>query len=190
MSAPPDGILVQLLATHEALESAGVSHGLIGGWAVIAWGRVRATRDVDWLAEIPLSRKREILALLAAFGEPDWREAGEDDPVAGLIRVVPTTEHGAVTDVLLARAGADLEALGRCVPVEIAGRSLPTVRPEDIVAMKLQAGGGLDYDDARAILAAQSDKIDKALLMAACRRRGVLERLRLIRKKDARDGPA
>lgn len=185
MSAPrPDqGILAQLLATHEALESADVPHGLIGGWAAVAWGRVRATRDVDWLAEIPVSRKKEILALLAAFGEPDWREAGEDDPVAGLIRVVPKADHGAVTDVLLARSGADREALGRCVPVEIAGRTLPTVRPEDIVAMKLQAGGGLDYDDARAILSAQSDKIDAALLLAACRRRRVLERLDLIRKK-------
>lgn len=183
MSAPREGILAQLLATHDALESAGVAHGLIGGWAAIAWGRVRATRDVDWLAEIPVSRKKEIMALLTAFGEPDWREAGEDDPVAGLIRVVPKTEHGAVTDVLLARSGADRDALGRCVSVEISGRALPTVRPEDIVAMKLQAGGGLDYDDARAILAAQSGKIDETLLVEACRRRRALDRLELLRKK-------
>jgi len=183
MSAPPNGILAQLLATHDALESAGIPHGLIGGWAVIAWGHVRATRDVDWLAEIPTARKKEIMTLLAAFGDPDWREAGEDDPVAGLIRVVPKTDLGAVTDVLLARSGADRDALGRCVPVEIAGRALPTVRPEDIIAMKLQAGGGLDYDDARAVLSVQSGKIDEALLLAACRRRRVLERLELIRKK-------
>ena len=183
MRAPFSGILAHLLATHEVLESVGVSHGLIGGWAVIAWGRVRATRDVDWLAEIPVSRKKEILLLLAAFGKPDWREAGEDDPIAGLIRVVPKTEDGIVTDILLARSKADREALGRCVRVEISGCLLPTVRPEDIVAMKLQAGGGLDCDDACAILSAQSEKIDEALLLTACRRRRVLDRLALIRKK-------
>lgn len=184
MSAPSEGMLAHLHATHEALESAGVPHGLIGGWAVIAWGRVRATRDVDWLAEIPASRKKEILALLARFGRPEWCPAGEDDPVAGLIRVAPKTEQGALTDVLLARSGADREALGRCVAVEIAGRSLPTVRPEDIVAMKLQAGGSLDFDDARAVLSAQSARIDEALLLAACRRRRVLGRLELIRKSS------
>jgi hypothetical protein len=43
--------------------------------------------------------------------------------------------------------------------------------------------GGLDYDDARAILLAQSEKIDETLLPAACRRRKTLDRLELIRKK-------
>jgi hypothetical protein len=180
---PPDGILSQIIATHEALESARIAHGLIGGWAAIAWGRVRATRDVDWLAVVPISRKKEILSVLSAFGEPDWREAGQDDPVSGPIRVVPTTERGAVTDVLLARSGEDLEALKRCLLVDISGRKIPTVRPEDIIAMKLQAGRGLDYDDARAILLTQSEKIDEALLLAACRRRKAADRLKLIRGK-------
>ena len=93
-------------------------YGLSAVAAGIAWGRVRATRDVDWLAAIPVTRKKEILTLLQAFGEPDWREAGEDDPVSGLIRVVPTSARGIVSDILFARSGADFDALKRCVPVE------------------------------------------------------------------------
>ena len=180
----PDGILSQIAATHKLLESARIPHGLIGGWAAAVWGRVRATRDVDWLAAVPVSRKTEILALLSAFGEPDWREAGEDDPVSGLIRIVPTAEHGAVTDILLARSGEDRDALERCMTVAIAGGTeIPTVRPEDIIAMKLQAGGGLDYEDAKAILLTQAATIDEALLTAACRRRKASDRLEFIRKK-------
>ena len=48
--------------------------------------------------------------------------------------------------------------------------------------MKLQAGGSLDYDDARAILAAQADDADHdGLLKSACHRRRVTARLLLIR---------
>jgi hypothetical protein len=183
VTSPQDELFTQLVATHEVLKSARIPHGLIGGWAAIAWGRVRATRDIDWLAAVPVSRKKEVLALLSSFGEPEWREAGEDDPVAGLIRVVPTGTAGAVTDVLLARSGADRDALERCTSVDISGHKIPTVAPEDIVAMKLQAGGGLDYDDAQAILRVQAEKIDEALLAAVCRQRKVLDRLELIRKK-------
>ena len=49
MTSPPDPLRL-LQASHETLEALGIAHGLIGGWAVIAWGHVRATRDLDWLA--------------------------------------------------------------------------------------------------------------------------------------------
>lgn len=49
--------------------------------------------------------------------------------------------------------------------------------------MKLQAGGGLDYEDARAILKVQEKTLDEELLLAACGERRVLERLALIRAR-------
>lgn len=168
---------------HEILERLNVPHGLIGGWAAIAWGRVRATRDVDWLAVIPLSRKSEILAALAPLGDAEWRSPGEDDPIAGLVRVVPQDPDEAVVDVLLAANAEDRAALSRCQPIVLGRGTLPAVRPEDIIAMKLQAGGGLDYEDARAILQIQEERLDKELLLAACRKRRVLDRLDLIRPR-------
>ncbi len=124
MKPRPDP-LERLRASHESLEALGIPHGLIGGWAVIAWGRVRATRDLDWLAIIPASH-----------------------PIAGLIRVVPTNEEDAVLDIL----------------------------------MKLQAGGGLDYDDAKELLRIQAGRLDETMLEGACRTRRVLDRLALIRR--------
>lgn len=181
MKPRPDPI-ERLSASHETLEALGLPHGLIGGWAVIAWGRVRATRDLDWLAIIPASRRKEILAALAPFGKAEWRDAGEDDPIAGLIRVVPADEEEAVLDILLASGSADREALSRCIQVELGRGSLPAVRPEDIIAMKLQAGGGLDYDDAKELLRIQAGRLDETMLEAVCRKRRVLDRLALIRR--------
>jgi hypothetical protein len=150
--------LESLHAAHAALDSLRVNHGLIGGWAVIAWGRVRATRDVDWIADIPASRKKEVLAALAALGSVEWRNPGEDDPMA------------------------DRAAISRCVEIELGKGRIPTIRPEDIIAMKLQAGGGLDYEDARALLQIQDQRLDEALLMDACKARHVLDRLALLRR--------
>ncbi|MDE2143691.1 MAG: hypothetical protein KGL74_06755 [Elusimicrobia bacterium] len=179
---PAPNPLNGLHAAHATLQSLGVRHGLIGGWAVIAWGRVRATRDVDWIADIPMSRKREMLAGLASLGSVDWRTPGEDDPLAGLIRIVPEDEEKPLIDILLAAGPADRAAISRCVEIELGNGRIPTVRPEDIIAMKLQAGGGLDYEDARALLQIQDRRLDEKLLIDACAARRVLDRLALLRR--------
>lgn len=173
--------LKRLHSSHQILAKLRIPHGLIGGWAVIAWGRVRATRDLDWLALITPSRIKEITAAFLPLGAPEWRPPGEDDPIAGLIRVAPAIAEEATIDILIAGKPADRVALSRCIDVELGGGSLPAVRPEDIIAMKLQSGGGLDLEDARALLKSQGTTLDEAMLSEACRARRVgalLERIR------------
>ena len=167
------GPLELLHSSHRTLLKLGIPHGLVGGWAVIAWGRVRATRDLDWLAVIPASRRKEVMAAFAPFGAPEWRPPGEDDPIMGLIRMVPGSSEDASIDILMADKAADRIALSRCIDVVLGGGPIPTVRPEDIIAMKLQAGGGLDLEDARALLNSQAGALDEGLLSEACRARRV-----------------
>lgn len=182
MTTTPPNPLESVHAAHRALQSLAIPHGLIGGWAAIAWGRVRATRDVDWLAVIPRSRKAEIIKTLSDLGSVDWCEPGEDDPIAGLVRIVPADEERPVIDILLAANAADRAALSRCLEIELGESSVPAVCPEDIIAMKLQAGGGLDYEDARALLQVHSGRLDEALLQEACAARRVQDRLALLRR--------
>lgn len=181
MTAPYDP-RESIHAANSALKALEIPYGLIGGWAVIAWGRVRATRDVDWLAVIRPSRKTEVLKALSSLGAVEWRAPGEDDPIAGLIRIVPEDEEKPVIDILLAAKAADREALSRCVDLDLGQGPVPAVRPEDIIAMKLQAGGGLDYEDAKAILQVQSERIDQAVLESACAARRVSNRLASLRR--------
>lgn len=168
--------------SHEVLEELGIRHGLIGGWAVIAWGRIRVTRDLDWLAEVPTARRKPLLTALERLGKPLWRPPGIDDPLpAGLIRVSPKDSGDPVIDIILAARAADVSALGRCESVPMGTGSVPAVRPEDLVAMKLEAGGGLDVEDARELLKTQARTIDSKILEQACRARRVNKLLSKLR---------
>ncbi len=53
--------------------------------------------------------------------------------------------------------------------------------------MKLLAGGGIDYFDAKAILEVQGPSLDEVLLMESCRQARVLNKLALIRKSLQND---
>ena len=169
------GIILRLL-THT-----NTPHAMIGGWAVNAWGVSRATADVDLLANYPRPPK-ELLDALAESFVAEWRAPGDDDPIDGLIRVTSAAKPGLEIDLLRAAKAADRGALERATTVELEGLKIPLVRPEDLLAMKLQAGGGLDWQDAKAVYAVQQGKIDEVLLEQACRERRVLDRLALLRR--------
>ncbi|MBI5208895.1 MAG: hypothetical protein HY927_02855 [Elusimicrobia bacterium] len=56
------------------------------------------------------------------------------------------------------------------------------MRPEDVVAMKLAAGGGQDWQDAAGIIRVQGDKLDLTVLDEACRARKALSALKKLRE--------
>lgn len=156
-------------------------HALIGGWAVNAWGVARATIDVDLIANYPRPPQR-LLAELSESFEAEWRAPGIDDPIDGLIRLSSRAKPGLEIDLLRAAKAADRRALERATTVELEGLKIPLVRPEDLLAMKLQAGGGLDWQDAKAVYAVKKGTLDEPLLEQACRERRVSDRLARLRR--------
>ena len=54
------------------LNAAGVDYVVIGGWAVIAHGYVRATRDIDVLVADAPAIRGQVTAALAALTQPVW----------------------------------------------------------------------------------------------------------------------
>lgn len=176
----PDGPLAVFKDLHSRLKAADVPHAAIGGWAAIAWGAVRTTRDVDLLVDIPVRRRPALNQVLSAGAYSfEWRDGGEDDPVPQLLRLEKQTAAGTVPiDCIVAVAPADVAALGRSVTIALAGWDVPVLRPEDLIAMKLAAGGPVDIQDARAVYAAAQSELDRPLLEASCRARKVLRELR------------
>lgn len=168
----------------ELLKSARVPHALIGGWAVNVWGVSRATADVDLLASYPRP-PTELLAELKRTFKAEWRPGDFDDPIDGLIRATAREAPRLPLDLLRAAKSSDRESLERAASVRFAGLEIPVVRPEDLIAMKLHAGGGLDWEDARAVYGVQKGRLDETLLEDACRRRKVLDRLELLRPRKA-----
>lgn len=159
----------------------GLPHALIGGWAVITWGFLRASDDLDLMIELPASRRKELLTELSSDYEAKWLEGGQDDPISGLVRAAPRQKEGFPVDFLVASSAADRTALSRAVAVSAEGLMIPVVRPEDLIAMKLEAGGGQDYEDVRRLLAVLAGKLDEVLLKESCSARRVVDRLALVR---------
>lgn len=181
MLSPSDEIaaIAELLAAHS------VPFALIGGWAVISWGFVRASDDIDFLIDVSPSKRRELLAALGKDWKAEWAPGGDDDPLVGIIRAEPKG-GGLPVDLLLARNAADRKALSRAKVLDLAGARLPLISPEDLIAMKLEAGGGQDYEDVRRLLELLGDKLDSAALDGACEERRVADRLALARARPPR----
>lgn len=159
-----------------------IPHALIGGWAAAAWGAARATRDLDLLVLADRDGKQRIQQSFQRLGYGlDWRRGGPEDPIPELLRLTPSRAEGLDVDFLFAFSGFDRDALGRAIRVSLGPWKLPVLRPEDLVAMKLRAGGAVDFADAKEILAVQGTRLEERLLADSCRRlkvSSVLARLR------------
>jgi predicted nucleotidyltransferase len=121
------------------LRAADVTFLLMGGLATSVLGRARRVTDIDLFvrnADVPAS-----LASLAGAGfetlvvSPHWLAKAIKDDV--LVDVISRSTHDiSLTD----------EVLEHAVEVEVEGRRLPSVSPEDLIVMKAVA---TDEDTAR-----------------------------------------
>lgn len=180
--AAPDAPFRNIERVLAVLRGLELPHALIGGWAVIVWGYLRTSEDIDLLIELPASRRRELIAALGEDYEAEWLAGGQDDPIPGLLRARPRSAEYFPVDLIPVRGRADRGTLSRAVRVAVEGISIPVVAPEDLIAMKLEAGGGQDYEDARRLLEVVKGGLDEARLAQSCRERRVLDRLALIRR--------
>ena len=125
---------------------------LAGGFAVMAHGFVRATRDVDLLTRLPLAEAR---ARLERNGLPTRLLKG--DPLAGGFACLKGECDALPFDVLPPLVPIHWEA---ALPVEARGAGPLRVVPlEDLIALKLKAQGPKDLMDA-AILVLMHPKIE------------------------------
>ena len=179
MSVSP---LRELAAILSLLKAEDVPHALIGGWAVITWGFLRASDDFDLLIDLAPSKRKELLAALKNDYEAEWIEGGQDDPIPGLLRAKPRAP-GLPIDMIQARNSTDRAAISAAIDVAVEGMMIPVVPPAELIAMKLEAGGGQDYEDAKRLIEVLGERLSTEALEASCRARRVTKRLELIRKK-------
>ncbi|MBI4587882.1 MAG: nucleotidyl transferase AbiEii/AbiGii toxin family protein [Candidatus Rokubacteria bacterium] len=125
-------------------------YALIGGLAVAAWGAPRATEDIDLLADVGPSS--ELGAALRAAGfEAEWRRGDPDDPVPLLLRLRGAS--GPEIDVVCATRAWEREMLGRSIRVRLPeGPETPVIAVEDLIVLKLMAGGPGDLADVADLL--------------------------------------
>jgi predicted nucleotidyltransferase len=162
------------------LQRLNIPVALAGGYAAAAWGVVRATRDIDFLASVSLAQIGILVRELKKEGfKADYRMGDRDDPVQGVIGIEPTNAVDAEPiEIILGIKKMPAAIFERARQVFILGLEVPVTSPEDLIILKCLAAGPVDLEDARTILKIMKGKLDMIYLENELKRRRLsLEKL-------------
>jgi hypothetical protein len=155
------------------LQSLGIPYAVVGAIGVSFYGIPRATTDGDaavWLNGTGMS-PQDVCVKLAAAGYRTKLSIGDiEDPIQAVIVIHDAHENKA--DLLIGVRGMDSDAAARTVPASLLDSSLRIMGAEDLVAMKVFAGGPQDLIDVRGILQVSGERLDMDLLRKLARRYG------------------
>jgi hypothetical protein len=144
----------------------GARWAVVGGTAVILRALPRATRDVDVVLLMPVSRAREVASRAQALGfaiDPKEMEAfGE----AGLIRLWMSPEKELGADLIFADDPFLERVVERATAMQSARLEVPVATAEDLLLLKLEANRPRDLDDAIALKDVCGPTLDRAYLKA------------------------
>lgn len=136
-------------------EALGDEAVLVGGLAVSAWGYVRATDDIDFVANLPMAEVRKRLAA-AGLGSHVLRGNALDGEIPWCVK---GRISGFAFDVLPPLVAIDFE---QAVTLTLAGgRSVRVVDIEGLLRLKLRAGGPQDLLDVAKLLRTHPERIDR-----------------------------
>ena len=165
---PNRGARAAVLKDHlfrivDALGELRMPYMVIGAFALPAWGRPRATLDLDFsiqTAEMPKELVRKLNDLGFRFDE-EW------DRYNPMIRAFHQRfRSGRIpVDVLITRDEHDVVAFSRRKKKRFAGRYLWFPSAEDLLLQKLKVGRPQDFIDADGIVERMRGKLDRRYLI-------------------------
>jgi predicted nucleotidyltransferase len=144
----------------EFLNQHGIDHCVIGGLAVSARARTRATDDVDLIIDCEPEAAVELLKPLARANFHPFFDGVERVIRESCILPVKHQVSGVTVDMSLAVGGLDHQILERADRFQVFGMEVSVATNEDLVLMKMMAGRAVDVSDVRAIVASKSDRLD------------------------------
>jgi predicted nucleotidyltransferase len=176
------GYLEVLSAAVDALSTPPLPYCLIGALALGAYGRPRATHDVDLLILTDSATSHSYLNPLRAKGfavASDWHES---NPMAQ--NVVTRLAHPLAPDfpldLIFATSPLHKKALDRRKPIALHGIQVSVSSPEDLVLLKLTAGRPRDFDDVMGIVGNVAAPLDLDYLWSWAERLGLQSELHYV----------
>lgn len=162
-----------LLDVIDLLTPLAIPYAVVGGHAVSFYGVPRFTKDADatvWLAGTGRTGGDLKAQLTTANYDVKLSLGDIEDPIAGV--VVVRDQHENQVDLLLGVRGMDADAAQRCLTTTLLGESVRMIGVEDLIAMKLFAGGVQDLEDVRGILEVSKERLNFGLLQRLSDRYG------------------
>lgn len=158
-SSSPLGLLGTLRLLLNSFPPDAPPYCVIGALAVGAWGRPRATKDIDLLILLEESTQPEFTAWLGSVGfTPDEDWARQNPLMKG--RGIRLRHRSHPVDLMIPGDGHEREALTRRVSLTIEGLPVWMATPEDLILLKLKACRDHDLVDARSVVHQQAARLD------------------------------
>jgi hypothetical protein len=141
---------------------------LFGAQAAILWGTVRVSTDADITVEI---EPASVHAFIDAMKRHGFDLLVSDSEFLERSRVFPFRHRatGMPLDVVLAGTGMEAEFLQRAIPVDVKGKDIPVISPEDLVITKVLAGRPKDEEDIRSVIALRKASLDAGRIRSVLR---------------------
>jgi len=174
--AGPASLKNQLIEIVDALSEAGVPYMIIGAFALPAWGRPRATLDLDFILQTPVIPDH-LVAKLAGLGFHFDKKWDQYNPMIRAFHKRFRSGRLAV-DLLLSRDAHDVAAFSRRKRKRFDGRHLWFPSAEDLLLQKLKVGRPQDFVDAAGIVDRMRGKLDRRYLANWAQRLGLSAELR------------
>ena len=161
--------------------SLGIDTALIRAYALAAHGYVRGSLDIDLASVVDLAKLTELQRALEAVGlSTKLNRPDDQDPLGGKLVIwervdeegepVEPTEVVNFLNPFAPRTTPATRAIGNAMSLdEKPGLKYP--RLEDLIALKLDAGGPQDLVDVIALLACNPEA-DRELIRATCKEYG------------------
>lgn len=139
-----------------------ISYALIGGMAVSAWGIIRATKDIDFLVSLT-KRKSALLEFedILKKNKIKFSERRGDfkDPIGLLLDLqIPLAKEQVSVQLIIATKVWEEEFSKATVKVKTGKIDIPLIKAEELIVMKLKAGGPLDIYDVQQLLKTNKNK--------------------------------
>ncbi|MEW6623497.1 MAG: nucleotidyl transferase AbiEii/AbiGii toxin family protein [Bacillota bacterium] len=136
-----------------------IPYCLIGGFAVSIYGKPRFSEDIDFLVIYDDEGKRKLIDYLTGNNiEHNYRSSDLFEPIGDLLELKLS---GIIVQTIRGRYKWEKEILDNSVEYELEPQlSIKVVKPEDLLILKLKAGGTLDLIDVNNIYQVQKDSLN------------------------------
>jgi hypothetical protein len=141
----------------DILNESGAEYAVIGGLARAAWGRVRATTDIDFAIVADTSALASVKHAFEQNGFAVRDVVAGEAPDTRPDIFTATSPDRVQIDFLVAKTPFEREAVARRERIELLGRTTYVVSVEDLVFYKLLAARPRDWDDMLDVLKTQTD---------------------------------
>lgn len=182
-------VLAAIEAACGALAGAGVRFALVGGAALPAWGRTRATADADVLValeEADRPRGSSLTRIVERLRAAGFAHLERTDrlEVGGYLILhfwfpIRTQSLSIRVDLLITGDRVHQAMLERATTRRIDGFSVPVASCEDLILLKLAAGRPVDLADVEALIDINRTGLDMAYLRSQAAALGVQKALQI-----------